>query len=257
MPRGGVSMLRLPDRSLIHAALRYRMSMMRALAQALVLLVALVSVPTSGQDEDRSSEAMQDPAQYLSARNSSHLDPALPELPFEDWLLSLLPPGTTLVYEDSDCGEQTGDPSIDADRDIPKCLSVYTNVVSRAREMELLFDEDGAIYRGGAVFAAELEGIIRVARLSELERALKKPLRPYPLVCPSGTTLKLREEYAGVYEWCEDGQGKKQGPYRSWFSTGIYLMQMGAYKDDARFGPWIECNRFERCESKDYVPMGK
>ncbi len=220
-------------------------------------LLAALGVPASGQEQERFSEATENPAQFLVAKNASDLDPALPDLPFEDWLLGLLPPGTALVYEDCDCGEQTGDPSIDTDRDTPTCLSVYTNVVSRAREMELLFDKDGATYRGGAVFAAELEGTIRVKRLPELEKALRKPLRPYPLVCPGGTTLKLREEYAGLYEWCEDGQGKKQGPYRSWFSTGIYLMQVGTYKDDARFGAWIECSRFERCESKDYVSIEK
>ncbi len=228
---------------------------MRALSQALVLLLTSLCVPASGPEKDRFSEAMGNPAQVLGAKNASDLDPALPDLPFEDWLLGLLPPGTTLVYENSDCGEQTGDPSIGTGRDIPRCLSVYANVASRAREMELLFDKDGAIYRGGAVFAAELEGTIHVEHLPELHKALRKPLRPYPLVCPSGTTLKLKEEYAGLYEWCEDGQGRKQGPYRSWFSTGIYLMQVGAYKDDARFGAWIECSRFERCKSRNYVSM--
>lgn len=102
------------------------------------------------------------------------------------------------------------------------------------------------------MFSEELEGTVRVERLSELDRALKKPLRPYPLVCPKDTVLKLKEEYAGLYEWCEDGDRRKQGPYRSWFSTGIYLMQVGAYENDEKTGAWIECNRFERCEKKDY-----
>ena len=168
-----------------------------------LLVLTSLSIPAIGQES---------PFQVLAARHASDLDPALPDLPFEDWLLGLLPPGTALVYEDCDCGEQTGDPAIEAGRDVPRCLSVYTNVVSRAREMELLFDEDGATYRGGAVFAAELEGTIRVERLPDLEKALKKPLRPYPLVCPGGTTLKPKEEYAGLYEWCEDGQGKKARP---------------------------------------------
>ncbi len=192
------------------------------------------------------------PGRILTALNASDLDPALPGLPFEEWLLGVLPTGTKPIYEITDCGEQTGDPSIDTDRITPECVSVYANVVSRARQMELSFDKDTAIYRGGTVFSEALEGTVRVERLSRLDRALKKALRPYPLVCPKDAAFKLKEEYASLYEWCEDDLGRKQGPYRSWFSTGIYLMQAGAYEDGAKTGQWIECSRFERCEKKNY-----
>ncbi len=42
-------------------------------------------------------------------------------------------------------------------------------------------------------------------------------------------------------------------PYRSWFSTGIYLMGRGEYKDGAITGDWIECSRFETCVHKNYT----
>ena len=225
--------------------------MMKAgtLAQVLVLVLALGPVPANVQEED--------PGRLLAARNASVLDPALPDLPFEDWLLGVVPVGTTLVYEVCDCGEQTGDLSNDTDGGAPKCLAVQAYMVSRARHVELLFDRDAANYRVGAVSSEELEGTVRVERLAGLERALRKPLRPYPLVCPKDTALKLKEEHAGLYEWCEDGQGRKQGPYRSWFNTGIYLMQVGTYEDGAKTGAWIECNRFERCEKTNYAATDK
>ena len=107
-----------------------------ALAQILVLLLASLAVPANVQDEDRlSSEATKDPERLLAARNASDFDPALPDLPFENWLLGVLPVGTTLVYEVCDCGEQSGDPSNETDRETPECLSVYANAVSRARQM--------------------------------------------------------------------------------------------------------------------------
>ena len=79
---------------------------------------------------------------------------------------------------------------------------------------------------------------------------MKKPLRPFPLVCPGGTQLHLREEFAGQFEWCEDAQGLKQGPYRSWFSTGIYLMARGQFRDDENVGEWLICTRFESCSTE-------
>ena len=159
-------------------------------AQVFVLVLALLPVLANVQDEGRlSAEAVEDPGRLLAARNASDLDPALPDLPLEDWLLDVLPVGTTLLYEVCDCREQSGDLSVDTPGDTPECLSVYADVVSRARQMKLFFDKDAAIYLGGAVSSAELEGTVRVERLSGLDRALKKALRPYPLVCPGDTAL--------------------------------------------------------------------
>ena len=114
-----------------------------------LLLLGVVCVSSA-------SAAEPNPGRILTALNASDLDPALPGLPFEEWLLGVLPTGTKPVYEITDCGEQTGDPSIDTDRITPECVSVYANLVSRARKMELSFDKDTAIYRGGTVFSEAL-----------------------------------------------------------------------------------------------------
>ena len=226
--------------------------MKRCLVGVTLLLLAVgVSARPDQLTENRPcSEAAADSKRLLATREASDLDPALPELPFEDWLRDVLPVNTKLIYEVCDCEEHP-------DGDTPGCLSVYADVVSRARQMRLFFDEDGSAYRGGAVSSDKLEGTVRVELLSGLDRALKKGLRPYPLVCPNDTSLELKEEHAGLYEWCEDGQGRKQGPYRVWFSTGIYLMQDGVYEDGAKTGTWIECNRFERCKTRNYSATEK
>jgi len=88
--------------------------------------------------------------------------------------------------------------------------------------------------------------------LAELPRLLTTPMRLRPLACPGGTASKLKVNNAGLREWCEDAEGRRQGPYRSWFSTGLYLMERGQYRNGAKTGEWIECSRFEICEFKDY-----
>lgn len=42
------------------------------------------------------------------------------------------------------------------------------------------------------------------------------------------------------------------GPYRSWFNTGLYLMERGDYAGGVKFGRWVECDRFERCVVASY-----
>ena len=93
---------------------------------------------------------------------------------------------------------------------------------------------------------------IRLACLAALPKLLKRGMRPFPLDCPANTDLKMRESYAGLFEWCEDAGGARQGPTRAWFSTGIYLLYRGQYADGAKTGDWTECNRFERCAFNRY-----
>ncbi len=188
----------------------------------------------------------------LAARHLSELDPALPDKPFEEWLRSLLPKEAKLRYGLNDCGEQTGEPARDRGRDIPECLAVEVEITSRARTVELLFHDWDLRFRSGAVLSHESDEVIHIPRLSALKYALAKPFQPAPLACPKGTTSKQKVEYAGLYEWCENREGRKHGPYRSWFSTGIYLMKKGQYDLGTKVGVWIECSRFEHCILEHY-----
>ncbi len=101
--------------------------------------------------------------------------------------------------------------------------------------------------------ATKLEGVFEFDSLEALPNLVKRAMRPFPLDCPADAQLKLRESYAGLFEWCEDADGFRQGPARTWFSTGIYLMNRGQYADGDKTGQWIECNRFERCAVNTYT----
>lgn len=222
----------------------------------LAVVIALSGASAQAQGESLAVKAHRDTAvevaELLMVQTASDYSELLPTQPLSEWLDSILPRHTTLIYELNDCGEQTGIPEIDRTRDIPICLGVEAALVSRARKMALLFDKETLAFRSGLVLAEELDGTVEIHSLADLDTALKAPLSPLPLVCKGGTTLKLRDEYAGRYEWCEDEMGRKQGPYRSWFSTGRYLMRRGQYKDDAEIGEWLECNRFESCQLNRY-----
>ena len=127
------------------------------------------------------------------------------------------------------------------------CLAIDVDIVSRHRQLRLVFERESLAFRGGLMSATELEGIFKIESLAALPKLLKSGMRPFPLDCPAHTDLKLRESYAGLFEWCEDAGGNRQGPSRTWFSTGIYLLDRGQYQDGKKTGEWIECNRFERC----------
>ena len=77
-------------------------------------------------------------AKSLPARN---YDKSLPSVPAEQWLTSILPRGIVAVWGDNvtDCGEQTGDPAIDRERDMPLCVEIELKQKDRSVGYLLLF----------------------------------------------------------------------------------------------------------------------
>lgn len=179
-------------------------------------------------------------------------DGTLPEGPFGEWLNGLLPGGTTRLFAISACGAVVSAPGASPPDPLQPCFEVDVKIPSRARTLRLLFDRESIQYRGGDLSSPGADYVISVPSLAALPRLLVKGMRMRPIACPEETVLKLKENFAGLSEWCEDGQGRRQGPYRSWFSTGIYLMNQGQYRNDAKTGEWIECSRFENCEIRKY-----
>ena len=80
------------------------------------LVLLLSSMPVLA--DDRVSFARSFPAKAY--------DSSLPNLPVDQWLVSQLPKGMIAVWGDyiTDCGEQTGDPAVDRQRDMPLCAEV-------------------------------------------------------------------------------------------------------------------------------------
>jgi hypothetical protein len=184
-------------------------------------------------------------AQELARLPASTVDPALPDQKFAQWLddnvVRHLPKDAVPGIRFEPC-----------EADPEGCRMLALDIVSRARRLVLTFDRETHAFLGGALGGPELERMPPITSLTELPGRLSEGIRPYPLDCPDAMTLHLREEYAGLFEWCEDVAAVKLGPARAWFNTGRYLMYRGAYLDGEKDGRWIECARFERCKVRSY-----
>ena len=55
--------------------------------------------------------------------------------------------------------------------------------------------------------------------------------------CPRETEEVGARPPQGEVLWCEDNDGRKQGPYRAWYESGA-LEEEGQYKDGKRVGVW-------------------
>ncbi len=63
------------------------------------------------------------------------------------------------------------------------------------------------------------------------------PMTPAKSFCPPDTDQVGAEPPGGGVVWCEDGDGHKQGPYRSWYDSGE-IEEEGQYQDGKRVGIW-------------------
>lgn len=59
------------------------------------------------------------------------LDSSLPRVPFSQWLRDVVGPDAATKWEVNDCGEQTGNPALDKDRDFPMCGEVLVTLPSQ------------------------------------------------------------------------------------------------------------------------------
>ena len=91
------------------------------IAAGLGLLIAVVA---AGQTpRDRKAIA------YAKAILVYKLDPKLPAIPFERWLMKEAGDGAQISWEVNDCGEQTGAPEEeDSNSDIPMCVEAEAHM---------------------------------------------------------------------------------------------------------------------------------
>jgi len=197
-------------------------------------------------------EATEEAVDRLLEANAADLAAGLAARPFGAWLDGLLPEGAGRLFEIANCGAVGAASSAPPADPLSPCLAVDVDVVSRDRNVRLLFERESLAFRGGEISSPGAESGLAVRTLAELPQLLKAAMRLRPLACPNGTIVKSKENNAGLNEWCEDAKGRRQGPYRSWFSTGIYLMAKGQYRNDRKTGDWVECSRFEVCEFRTY-----
>ena len=95
----------------------------------LASLVALAAGPTHG--ETGCPPGADAPAVLaLRALPASVLEAALPDDPFEEVWRRTVGEKAEVCWEQNDCGEQTGDPATDRERQMPLCGEVWTKLPS-------------------------------------------------------------------------------------------------------------------------------
>ena len=87
------------------------------LPTVVVFMILFAASPTPADD---------DYVSYAKSLPAKKFDKSLPSIPTEQWLASSLPSGIVAVWGKNvtDCGEQTGDPAIDRERDMPLCAEI-------------------------------------------------------------------------------------------------------------------------------------
>jgi hypothetical protein len=92
--------------------------------QVAAWLIVLIAVAAAGQTpRDRKTIA------YTKAILVSKLDPKLPAIPFERWLIKEAGEGGQISWEVNDCGEQTGTAAEeDRDSDFPLCVEAEAHL---------------------------------------------------------------------------------------------------------------------------------
>jgi len=106
---------------------------MKILSPAIVVFMILFVGSQAMADDDYVSFA-----KSLQAKN---FDKNLPSIPIEQWITSSLPPDIAAVWGKNvtDCGEQTGDPKIDKERDMPLCAEIELKKKDKSVGYLLLF----------------------------------------------------------------------------------------------------------------------
>ena len=117
-------------------------------------------------------------AKLLLARD---YDASLPAQPIEQWLASTLPQGMTPAWGEhiTDCGEQTGDPAIDKERDMPLCAEVELKQKEKTIGYLMLMvgtEKKGRLRNGAGLYFGNIKRnneTVWIKKLSELPARLK------------------------------------------------------------------------------------
>lgn len=125
--------------------------------------------------------AASDAAAIAAAKRTDvhRIEPSLPKQAFEKWLRGATGAHAEIHWEVNDCGEQTGNPSVDKGRDLPMCAEAQ---VALAGNRRLSVSLAVGVFRGGVgsgpaglAFAVitERDGSLRwVESLSRLREAI-------------------------------------------------------------------------------------
>ena len=189
----------------------------------------------------------------LKAFSVRALDSRLPEQSLEQWLKDVLPKSATLMWETNDCGEQTGDQAVDKHRLLPLCVGVTAELLGRDRDFILQFYADDPLSAPFFLMtSSSIEAPVEFSWLGDIQTLREQPLALKPAPCLPEAKVVLQQQDAGLFEGCQRSDGVKHGTYRAWYNSGLYLMEVGLYRDGVKSADWVECDRFENCKIVQY-----
>ena len=141
---------------------------------AVLALILLLSSPMYSQIT--AEDAIDLLEQYPAAR----LDSLLPKTAFLSWFRNVVGSDAKITWEINDCGEQTGVPAVDQQRDIPVCFEISALLPDRrvigvaiavGTEKKGL-SGDPAVYN---IYIDTDKGTQHIKRLRDLPQALRPP----------------------------------------------------------------------------------
>jgi hypothetical protein len=140
----------------------------------IVALVLLLSGQTSAQI------TQEDAIDLLEQYPAAKLDSLLPKTAFLGWFRNIVGSDAKITWEINDCGEQTGVPAVDQQRDIPVCFEISALLPDRrvvgvavavGTEKKGLSGEP-AVYN---IYIETGQGTLHIKRLRDLPLALRPP----------------------------------------------------------------------------------
>jgi hypothetical protein len=110
---------------------------------------------------------------------AAKLDSLLPKTPFLTWFKSVVGGSAKLQWEVNDCGEQTGVPMVDQQRDLPVCLEVSADLPDNRKVGVAVWvgTEKKGLTDTPAVYDIYLQlagRFYHVKRLSDLPKSLRQ-----------------------------------------------------------------------------------
>ena len=134
----------------------------RTIIPCLAILLAALPAGSPAQESERQAIAA------IQKMAVSEVDSTLDPVPFGEWVKTLAGEKVALDWEVDDCGEQTGVPAIDKERDIPTCVAV-SGILTDGRKFGIAI-VTGTVQKGlfekPALFDAYVQdhGVIKNAR---------------------------------------------------------------------------------------------
>jgi len=143
---------------------------MKILSPAIILFMVLFASSAALADDDYVSFAKSLPAKKY--------DKSLPSIPTGKWLTSILPPGIVAVWGNNvtDCGEQTGNPAIDRERDMPLCAEIELKKRDKPVGYLLLFvgtEKKGKLKEAAGLYYGYIKQGDKTINLKKLQEITK------------------------------------------------------------------------------------